>query len=121
MVVSGPWSFSDDWITVALILVATAYALVLGPMEMLSTQVREALAAGDVATAIARGRAQSVISRIELAVLFLVVFDMAMKPSFADHNLIAYGVGGFALATIAVVTRGARGLTRIATPVLDAA
>ena len=48
--------------------------------------------------------------------LFLVVFDMAMKPSFADHNLLAYGIGGFALATVAIVTRGARGLARIAVP-----
>ena len=63
MVTTGPWSFSDDWITIALILVATAYALVMGPMELLSRQVREALAAGDVETAIARAAVRRASSR----------------------------------------------------------
>jgi hypothetical protein len=121
MVLEGPWSFSDDWITIALILVATAYALVLGPMEQLSTQVRTALEQGDGATATAKARLQTVVSRVELAVLFLVVFDMALKPTFADHGVIAWGVGGFAVATVAVVARGGRGLRGALRPALDGA
>lgn len=103
MVLDSPLSFSDDWITIALILVATAYALVVGVMEPLSKQIREALAADDLATAIARGRLQTIVSRIELGVLFLIVFDMALKPTFADHGVLTFGIGGFAIATVAIL------------------
>jgi hypothetical protein len=48
----------------------------------------------------------AIASRVELAILFLIVFDMAMKPSFADHGILAYGVGGFAAATIWILWRG---------------
>jgi uncharacterized membrane protein len=106
MVVNGPWSFSDDWITIALSLVAVAYALVVGVMEPESKRVAEAIADGRLDEAQRRGRRQTIVSRIELAGLFLIVFDMAMKPTFADHGVIAYGIGGFALATVAVLLHG---------------
>ena len=122
MVLASPLSFSDDWITIALILVATAYALVIGVMEPLSDQIREALAAGDVETALARGKLQTIVSRIELGVLFLIVFDMALKPTFADHGVLVLGIGGFAIATLAILWNArtfARGPRPV--PALDAA
>jgi hypothetical protein len=76
---------------------------------------------GDTATATAKARLQTVVSRVELAVLFLVVFDMALKPTFADHGVIAWGVGWFAVVTVGVVARGARGLAGALRPALDAA
>ncbi len=45
----------------------------------------------------------TIVSRIELAVLFLIVFDMATKPMFADHGVTATGVCAFAAATVAIL------------------
>jgi hypothetical protein len=100
------WSFSDDWITIALVLFATAYVLVSKFIAPAAQAAFGALAAGDLAAAERFGRRLTIVSRIELAVLFLIVFDMATKPTFADHGVVATGVGGFAAATLAILWRG---------------
>jgi uncharacterized membrane protein len=106
MVLESPWSFSDDWITIALVLFATAYATVKFLIAPASAGLAQALAAGDRDAATRFGTRLAVSSRVELAVLFLIVFDMALKPSFADHGIVAYGLGGFAAAALAILWRG---------------
>ena len=90
-------------------------------MEPLSKQVRQAFDAGDLDAAHRYARLQTIASRVELAVLFLVVFDMALKPTFADHGAIAYGLGGFGIAMLAVVARGLPRRAPAPQPALDAA
>jgi uncharacterized membrane protein len=109
MVLDSPWSFSDDWITIALILFAAAYVLVSKLIEPAAKSAFAALAAGDLEAAERHGRRLTIVSRVELAVLFLIVFDMATKPTFADHGILACGVGGFAAATVAILWRGRAG------------
>src|SRR3954449_11941363 len=109
MVLDSPWSFSDDWITIALILFATAYVLVSRIIEPAARSAFAALGAGDLEAAERHGRRLTVVSRVELAVLFLIVFDMAMKPTFADDGIRGYGLGAFAAAMVAVLWRSKPG------------
>ena len=79
------WSFSDDWITIALVLFATAYV----PSRFIAPAAQAAFGASPPAISpppSASTRRLTIVSRIELAVLFLIVFDMATKPTFADHG-----------------------------------
>jgi uncharacterized membrane protein len=96
------WGFGDDWILIGLGLFAVTFlagALFFGPE------------AGRIAKAIETQGPHSpevlsritrilVLSRIDLVILFLIVFDMTVKPSFSDGWTI---VGALAVAAAAAL------------------
>jgi uncharacterized membrane protein len=84
------WGFGDDWIVIGLVLFGVTFlagVLFFGP---------EAGRVGKLVTAEgpessrvqARIKRLIVLSRIDLVVLFLIIFDMTVKPSFSDGGTI---------------------------------
>lgn len=85
------WQVGDDWITIGLILFAVTFltgAAFFGPEAGRIAKQIDAEGAGSPG-AQARIRRLLVLSRIDLVVLFLIVFDMVVKPSFDDGWTIA--------------------------------
>ena len=87
------YGFGDDWIVIALVLYATAFfsgLLFLGPE---SGRVGKLQAEG-APEAGPRTLRLIMLSRLELVFLFLIVYDMAVKPSFGDAGSLVWGVVG---------------------------
>jgi uncharacterized membrane protein len=91
------YGFGDDWIVIALALYATTFLaglLFLGPE------------AGRVGKLTAEGSPEAgprtlrliFLSRLDLVLLFVLVYDMAVKPDFGDASTILWGVAGAAVA-----------------------
>jgi uncharacterized membrane protein len=80
------WGFGDDWIVIALVLFAVTFLagmLFFGPE---SGRISKLVAAEGADSPAAQARIQRIlaITRADLVLLFLIVFDMAVKPSFDD-------------------------------------
>ena len=80
------WDFGDDWIVIGLVLFAITFlagAAFFGPEAGRIGKL--AAAEGPTSPVVqARIRRLLVLTRIDLVVLFLIIFDMAVKPSFDD-------------------------------------
>lgn len=102
MVIEGPWSFSDLWISLGLAGFATTFAIgffVLKPRgEKIGAIIQRD--GGISAEAVARGRQLAIIGRIDAVILFLVVAVMALKPTPDDIGILA------AMAAVLVVCTG---------------
>ena len=107
---SSAWGFGDDWIVIGLVLFAVTFlagALFFGPESGRISRLVASQGAGSPA-AQARIRRILVLSRIDLVVLLLIVFDMAAKPSFSDGWTIALAVVvAVALSLLLTVRRSA--------------
>jgi uncharacterized membrane protein len=83
LVVSGGWHFTRLWIMLALGAVIIAAAIgggIIGrTMAQLGVLAREGGHENEIEAKLARLR---VVSYVELAILFLILLDMVMKPSF---------------------------------------
>jgi uncharacterized membrane protein len=78
------WSLGDDWILIGLILFGITFltgAAFFGPE---SGRIKKQIETEGVAAAQPRIMRLIVLSRIDLIVLFLLIFDMSVKPSFSD-------------------------------------
>ncbi len=80
------WSFGDDWIVIGLVLFAITFlagALFFGPE---SGRIGKLIEAEGASSPRAQARVQRILalSRADLMLLFLIIFDMAVKPSFDD-------------------------------------
>jgi uncharacterized membrane protein len=94
------WGFGDDWIVIGLVLFGVTFlsgALFFGPEAGRIAKAVEAQGPSSP-EALARIRRILVLSRIDLVILFLIVFDMAVKPSFSDGWTI---IGALAVAAAA--------------------
>ena len=83
------WGFGDDWIVIGLILFAVTFlagALFFGPE---SGRVGKLVAAeGPTSPAVqARLRRLLALTRADLMLLFLIIFDMSVKPEWGDASL----------------------------------
>jgi len=103
------WDFGDDWILIGLGLFAFTFLasnLYFGPeIARLGKQVA---AKGGVTPELAARIARVVVlGRIDLVVLFLLVFDMSVKPSFSDGwTIIGALVAGAAVSVLLVLMPG---------------
>jgi uncharacterized membrane protein len=108
------YGFGDDWIVIALVLYATTFVaglLFLGPE---SGRVGKLQAAGAPEAGV-RTLRLIMLSRLDLVLLFLIVYDMAVKPSFGDAESIGWGLVG-ALAVGGLVYWRYRSVTQSAAP-----
>ncbi len=91
------YGFGDDWIVIALVLYATTFLaglLFLGPES------------GRVGKLTAEGSPQAgprtmrliMLSRLDLVLLFLIVYDMTVKPDFGDAGSYVWAVVAAAIA-----------------------
>jgi uncharacterized membrane protein len=91
------YGFGDDWIVIALVLYATTFfagLLFLGPE---SGRVGKLMAEG-VPEAGPRMVRLIFLARLDLVLLWLIVYDMTVKPDFGDAASILWGVAGAVVA-----------------------
>ena len=101
------WSFDMDWITIALILFAITFlagATFFGPesgriAKLIETQ------GPDSPEALHRIQRLLALTRADLMLLFLIIFDMAVKPTWGDAWL-WIAVGFFAVVGALLVRNG---------------
>jgi hypothetical protein len=99
------WSFGEDWVIAALAMYAIAFGTAMTYFGAESARAKEAMLAGRHLEAQARIARLTLAGRIELGLLYLIVFDMFFKPSFSDFGVAGWGIGGFVVWTAFFVAR----------------
>ncbi len=97
VVESDFYGFGDDWIVIGLALYATTFfagALFLGPE---SGRIGKLTEAGSPEGG-PRMLRLVMLARLDLVLLFLLLYDMAVKPDFGDASSILWGLAGAAVA-----------------------
>jgi uncharacterized membrane protein len=83
------WGFGDDWIVIGIVLFAVTFlagALYFGPEAGRVGKLAEA--EGPTSPAVlAKLQRLLALTRADLMLLFLIIFDMAVKPSWGDASL----------------------------------
>jgi uncharacterized membrane protein len=109
------WGFGDDWIVIGLILFAITFvagALYFGPETGRLGKLAES--EGPTSPVFqARLQRQLALTRADLMVLFLIIFDMATKPEWGDLSLWV-AIAGFAILGGVLVRHGLRAKTAAA-------
>jgi uncharacterized membrane protein len=103
------WGFGDDWIVIGLILFGATFLAGAGFFGPESGRIKKLIESEGAASPVVQARIQRILafSRADLMLLFLVIFDMAVKPSWDDAWL-WIAVGGFALLALVLVRNGLR-------------
>lgn len=104
------YGFGDDWITLGLILFAVTFlagTFFFGPE---SGRIKKLIEAEGPTSPAVQARIQRILalSRADLMLLFLLLFDMAVKPSWDDAWL-WIAVAAFAVLAALLVRNGLRG------------
>jgi uncharacterized membrane protein len=101
------WGFGDDWIVIGLILFATTFlagALFFGPESGRLGKLAET--EGPTAPVVQQKMQRLIaLSRADLMLLFLIIFDMATKPQWGDLSLWV-ALAGFAILAGILVRNG---------------
>jgi uncharacterized membrane protein len=103
------WGFGDDWIVIGLILFAITFlagALYFGPETGRLGKLAESEGPASPLFQ-ARLQRQLALTRADLMVLFLLIFDMTVKPSWGDLWLWV-AIAGFAVLGGVLVRNGLR-------------
>ena len=115
LIAEGPWSFDQLWLVLALVGFAGTFAtgaFVIGPSTDRITALTERDGRmGPEAVAIARR--MLLLGRIDAVALWLVAFDMVVKPTGDDVGVLVFMALALAGAAALVVTR-VRAQARIA-------
>jgi uncharacterized membrane protein len=92
LTIEGPWSFDMLWVTLGLVGFAITFATGLFWLKPQSERVAKLLeqAGGMTPEAYAEARRLMTFGRLDYVVLFLVVFDMAVKPIGDDVGTIVF-------------------------------
>jgi uncharacterized membrane protein len=128
-VVSGVWmvidsdfiGFGDDWIVIGIILFAITFlagALFFGPEA--GRTGKQAEAEGPSPAVLTRLQRLLALTRADLMLLFLIIFDMSVKPSWGDAWL-WIAVLAFAALAAWLVRNGLKAELAAAAPVAPAA
>jgi hypothetical protein len=101
---SDVWGFGDDWIVLGIVLFAITFlagALFFGPESGRLGKLAEA--EGPTSPAVlAKLQRVLALTRADLMLLFLIIFDMAVKPSWGDGSLWIAVLAFAALAALLV-------------------
>jgi len=101
------WGFGDDWIVIGLALFAITFLagiLFFGPESGRLSKLAES---EGPASPVFQARLQRMLAltRADLMLLFLLIFDMATKPSWGDPSLWV-AIAGFAVLAAILVRNG---------------
>ncbi len=105
---SEAWGFGDDWIVIGLVLFAVTFLAGAGFFGPESGRISRLVASQGAGSPDAQARIRRilVLSRIDLVVLFLLVFEMSVKPSFSDGWTLTLALlAAVALALLLTVRR----------------
>ena len=105
------YGFGDDWIVIGLSLYAATFLaglLYLGPE---AARVGTLSAEGSPEAG-PRGTRLIFLARLDLTLLFLIIYDMTVKPEFGDAASMLWGVAGAAVAAGLVYWRYRVSLTQ---------
>jgi uncharacterized membrane protein len=100
------WDFGDDWIVIGLGLFAVTFLAGAGFFGPEAGRIGKAIETQGPTSpeVLARIKRILVLSRVDLVILFLIIFDMAVKPSFSDTGTIVGAlVGALAIAALLVL------------------
>jgi uncharacterized membrane protein len=97
------WGFGDDWIVIGLILFAITFVAGAGFFGPESGRVEKLIDSEGAVAAQGRVTRLIVLTRIDLMILFLLIFDMSVKPSF-DDGWTLLGAVAVAAALAAIFT-----------------
>jgi uncharacterized membrane protein len=97
------WTIGDDWIVIGLVLFAITFLSGAGFFGPESGRIRKLIQAEGADAAQSRIRRILVLSRIDLMILFLIIFDMSVKPSFDDGWTIVGALAGAAALALLFV------------------
>lgn len=106
VVESDFYGFGDDWIVIALVLYATTFLAGLLFMGPEAGRVGKLSAEGS-SEAVPRRRRLILLARLDLVLLFLIVYDMTVKPEFGEASSILWGLAGAAVGAGLLVWRHA--------------
>jgi uncharacterized membrane protein len=111
MVVDGPWSFGDDWIVIGLVLFGVTFLAGVAFFGPESKRLANVIAEHGFDSPQAQRRVARLIllTRLDLVLLFLILYDMAVKPGFGDPVTIIVGLAGVSGAAGLVAWRGLAG------------
>ena len=103
------YGFGDDWLVLGLILFGVTFvagAAFFGPE---SGRIKKLIEAEGPSSPVVQSRIRRILalSRADLMLLFLIIFDMAVKPSWDDAWL-WIAVGAFAALAVVLVRNGLR-------------
>ena len=109
LTIEGPWSFDQLWIVIALAAFAGTFLFGVGVIEREGKRLHAATAAHGPEHPETRRHSDRLDAymKLDLVLLFVVVFDMALKPTADDVGTLVLGAAAL-LATIAYVVRVAR-------------
>jgi uncharacterized membrane protein len=106
MVFDGPWEFGTLWIVLGLVGYAATFAIGVGILTPQSKKMGERLASEGMTTANANGiRRILTIARADAVLLFVVIADMAIKPTGDDVAVLAVMALAVAAGVAYVVTK----------------
>ena len=107
LVVEGPWSFGDDWIVIGLVLFGITFVAGITFLGPESGRLGKLIAEQGLESPEAGRRLGRIIlfSRLDLVLLFLIVFDMAVKPELGDGGAILFALLAAATAAGLIVWR----------------
>jgi uncharacterized membrane protein len=106
LTIEGPWGFGDLWIVLGLAGYAVSFLVGIGFIEPEGKRIHAAMEAQQPARAAFHVRRINVVSRMELAILYLVVAAMALKPTGDD-------TGTLVLMAVAVAAALAYGVPKL--------
>ena len=109
LTIEGPWSFDQLWIVIALAAFAGTFLLGVGVIEPEGKRLHAMTAAQGTEHPETRrsNERMDAYMKLDLVLLFVVVFDMALKPTADDVGTLVLGAAAL-LATIAYVVRVVR-------------
>jgi uncharacterized membrane protein len=101
---SDGYGFGDDWIVIALVLYATTFLTGLFFLGPESGRVGRMTAEGAPEAGL-RTLRLVMLFRLVLVLLFVLLYDMAVKPDFGEAGSIFWGLAGAVVAAGLVVWR----------------
>jgi hypothetical protein len=106
LTIEGPWGFGDLWVTLGLIGWATTFAVGVGGIEPQAKRIQAAIERGgpDDPEVAWRGRRITALNYFDNVLLFLIIADMAVKPTGDDVGLLLVGAA-IVLVGVGLVVR----------------
>jgi uncharacterized membrane protein len=106
LTIEGPWGFGDLWIVLGLFGWATTFVVGIAGIEPQTKRMHAAVERGgpDDPEVAWRGRRVTALNYFDNVLLFLVVADMAIKPTGDDVGLLVVGAA-IVLAGVGLVAR----------------